>query len=75
VLSLLVPVPGTQLEDGRPSVEQLLKLVGGERVVVDAVPSAGVFLPKGSVVVFERVRGVDVETPQQGLSAFAGDSS
>jgi hypothetical protein len=32
------------------------------------------FLPKSSVVVFSRVRGVEeIETPQQGLDAFAGD--
>lgn len=31
------------------------------------------FLPKSSVVVFSRVRGVgEIETPQQGLDAFAG---
>lgn len=30
------------------------------------------FLPKSSVVVFERARGVEaIETPQQGLGAFA----
>lgn len=32
------------------------------------------YLPKSSVVVFERVPGIGVvETPQQGLTAFAGD--
>lgn len=31
------------------------------------------FLPKSEVVVFERARGVEtIETPQQGLAAFAG---
>lgn len=33
----------------------------------------GGYLPKSSVVVFDRVRGVEsIETPQQGLAAFAG---
>jgi hypothetical protein len=32
------------------------------------------FLPKSSVVVFERVRGVnEIATPQTGLAAFVGD--
>ena len=35
--------------------------------------TGGEFLPKSSVVVFERVHGVDtIETPQTGLGAFAG---
>jgi hypothetical protein len=34
------------------------------------------FLPKSSVVVFSRVRGVnEIETPQQGLDAFASAGS
>jgi len=34
------------------------------------------FLPKSSVVVLSRVRGVnEIETPQQGLDAFAGAGS
>ncbi|GAA3882728.1 hypothetical protein [Haloarcula argentinensis] len=33
------------------------------------------FLPKSSVVVFERARGVEeISTPQTGLTAFAGDA-
>lgn len=33
----------------------------------------GGYLPKSSVVVFERVRGVEeIATPQKGLTAFAG---
>lgn len=51
--------------------EKAWEFVQPHRQDPNGVP--GGYLPKSAVVVFERLRGVEtIETPQQGLDAFAG---